>query len=574
MAIRIPWDKYEVALLLEYCIKIENKELSRAEAVSMVSQILRRRAICNGIEIDEVFRNENGISMQLSAMKNCYLGKKQGLTISKLFYDIVALQKDNPDEFHHLLLEETGKMDTTIWQKFLQWLSYKYPNKDKQIQHSLMLVNATAHKKRIMGKSLFDISSPEEIKDLQKVVNSFSLLGFQSKKNANEAYYALQLYLDYLQKKMALIPERIEQKEQVVINNTSGSDDNCFIVDFHVVQSYTHTKPVSCRYKGTPIKLSGWNAIFHALVQAIYKDYKDVFPVGQSLSSSTRIDTGTAEGMIYPKEIADGIFLDCNVSSTGVINKLRSLMDICCIDYADIQIKYRFTEKGLEGMSPTVKETKSQWKPKYTEEITKIISTKFKYGFRIGSAIETMKLRNYAELMNLELPEADERLEKEINAAGVTIDGKVYVFCEELLNSLGSIIDEIFKTGAIVVFLKAFIENHEEWLEEIHIASESLLKEALKQCRPSWYFGQNIITQGKRMTEHEAVVSEIHRVASSEAVVRVSNLAEKLRYIPCEKIAWSLSASDEFVWMSEGKYFCMWHFIQNKEDEERIQSFE
>ena len=93
MAVRIPWDYYEAALLLDYCIRVENKELSRLEAISIVSQLLRQRAINKGLDIDDVFRNENGISMQFSAMRNCYLGKKQGLTISKLFYEVVKFQK-------------------------------------------------------------------------------------------------------------------------------------------------------------------------------------------------------------------------------------------------------------------------------------------------------------------------------------------------------------------------------------------------------------------------------------------------------------------------------------------------
>lgn len=105
MAIRIPWDKYEAALLLDYCIKVENSEISRVEAVSTVSQMLRSRAIRKGYEIDDVFRNENGINMQISSMRNCYLGKKQGLTISKLFYETVSLQKNDPEAFDLLLQE-------------------------------------------------------------------------------------------------------------------------------------------------------------------------------------------------------------------------------------------------------------------------------------------------------------------------------------------------------------------------------------------------------------------------------------------------------------------------------------
>ena len=305
----------------------------------------------------------------------------------------------------------------------------------------------------------------------------------------------------------------------------------------------------------------------------IYRDYKDIFPIGKSLSSSARVDTGSAEGMIYPKEIADGVYLECNVNATGAINKLRSLMDICGVAYSDIQIQYHSTEKGTERSSLSLKTIEPKWKPKYTEAITQILSVKYKYGFRIDSAIEMMKIRNYAETMNLELPESAEELEKEINAAVVGIDVKVYVFNKELLNELASIIDEIFQTGTIVIFLSAFIETHEEWLEEKHIASESLLKEVLKLCCPSLYFGQNIITKGERITEHEAVMAEIHRVSGAEAVVWGDDLDEKLIYIPSNKISWSLSASDDFVRISEGKYFCMHCFIYSDEDARKILDF-
>lgn len=38
------WDKYEAAFLLEYCLKVENNELSRKEAITTVSEHLRERA--------------------------------------------------------------------------------------------------------------------------------------------------------------------------------------------------------------------------------------------------------------------------------------------------------------------------------------------------------------------------------------------------------------------------------------------------------------------------------------------------------------------------------------------------
>lgn len=570
MAIRIPWDQYEAALLLDYCIKVECNTISRAEAISVVSQILRNRAILKGYEIDDVFRNENGIGMQMSAIRNCYSGKKQGLTISKLFYEVVALRKDNPEAFFQILQEESKNMGISTWQEFLLWLKENYANKEKDILAALMMVNALGRKNRVLKKPLGDISSLEELESLMKSIADSSF-GFQSKKYAMGAHHALELYAEFLRNFLGGNGEESESDELVTVAECNSN--NLFSVDFNELRSYAHTKPVSCTYKGVPIKLSGWNAIFHALVQRIYVDYKDVFPVGQSLSSSGRIDTGSSDGMIYPKEIGDGVYLECNVSSTGVVNKLRSLMDVCGVEYSDIEIQYRSNAKNAVSSTPTEKVSKPQWEPLYTDALTQILSAKYKYGFRIGSAIEMMKIRNYADSMNLSLPESDEELEKEINAIGVNIEGKIYVFSAELLSELGTIIDEIFHSGVAVIFLKAFGEKQEEWLEEKHLASETLLKEVIKQSRPNLYLGQNIITAGQRLTEHEAVVSEIHRVAGDEAIVWTSDLSEQLIYIPSDKISWSLSASDEFVWVSEGKYFRMSHFIHSNDDRDAILDF-
>mgnify|MGYP000202440082 CR=1 FL=1 len=571
MAVRVPWDHYEAALLLDYCIRVENNELSRIEAISIVSQLLRQRAINKGLDIDDVFRNENGISMQFSAMRNCYLGKKQGLTISKLFYEVVRLQKDCNEEFQQLLQERLQIMNTSTWQGFLLWLSERYPAKEKETLRSLILVNVLGRKSRVMKEPLGDICNSSKIEELEKTINSASSFGFQSKKNVVSVKHALHLYAEYLDE-MKLTASDKEQ-EGVVSRDTIDDNDSIFTVDFRNALNYSHTKPVSCSYKGQLIKKNGWNAVFHALVQAVYQNYKDIFPVGQSLSASSRIDTGSSEEMIYPKEIADGIFLECNVNATGVVNKLRALMDYCKIDYSDIEIQYRSSEKHSDKKTHSEKITKPQWTPQFIEEVTRILSVKYKYGFRIGSPIEMMKIRNYAEAENLKLPLSDEELEKEILAAGVTIDGKVYVLRKELLEGLAAIIDEIFETGVVVIFLSSFAEKQSEWLEEHHITSETLLKEVLKRCKPSLYCGQNIITQGVRMTEHEAVVSEIHRVAGSDAIVWVTDLEEQLIYVPSEKIAWSLSASDEFVWISEGKYFRVSHFIYSDSEAENILSY-
>lgn len=65
MTVRIGWDEYEVALLIDACNRIRDNKIDKAECVHKLSNLLRQRAKANGINIDEVFRNENGIALVL-----------------------------------------------------------------------------------------------------------------------------------------------------------------------------------------------------------------------------------------------------------------------------------------------------------------------------------------------------------------------------------------------------------------------------------------------------------------------------------------------------------------------------
>ena len=125
MAIRIPWDEHEAAILLDACLAVIGNKISRADAILKVSNILREKAVRNGIVIDSIYRNENGISMQMNIMMALILETSSGLHgASKLFIDIVHLYKNNPDQFQKIL-EEAKKGGTIMSENkvnFHRWL--------------------------------------------------------------------------------------------------------------------------------------------------------------------------------------------------------------------------------------------------------------------------------------------------------------------------------------------------------------------------------------------------------------------------------------------------------------------
>lgn len=106
MPMRIQWDKYEAAILLEATINVLENKILRNDAVKAVSDTLRKIAIHKGLSINSIYRNENGISMQMSIITALLQEKKSGLhNASKLFSEMVELYHNDYDVYMQILGE-------------------------------------------------------------------------------------------------------------------------------------------------------------------------------------------------------------------------------------------------------------------------------------------------------------------------------------------------------------------------------------------------------------------------------------------------------------------------------------
>lgn len=97
------WDELEAVLLLDYYLKINENKITKAEAVTELSLKLRNKAISEGQVIDDIYRNKNGINMQLESMKFAFTDESGLKHTSKLFREVAELYKINPKEFALLL---------------------------------------------------------------------------------------------------------------------------------------------------------------------------------------------------------------------------------------------------------------------------------------------------------------------------------------------------------------------------------------------------------------------------------------------------------------------------------------
>ena len=123
---RILWDKYEAVILLDKLIDVLEGRISRKFAIEYVSKKLREYAVRRGLVIDEIYRNTNGIGLQMTHMEFIFTDGESGTDRkSKLFQEIVDLYKNDRKKYEEVLKEAREKIETTnsIQDEFFAWLS-------------------------------------------------------------------------------------------------------------------------------------------------------------------------------------------------------------------------------------------------------------------------------------------------------------------------------------------------------------------------------------------------------------------------------------------------------------------
>lgn len=275
---RVPWDEEETALLIE-AYQQSKSESNRREIVAKLSRDLRGRAELEGIDLDDKFRNENGVSMRMAEIACLFGDEDNGMKkTSKLFKRMVSLYQNNKVQFDAILMEA----------------------KDMGIKMEAEMKN-------------------DEL-----------------------------------------------------------------IIDFSVRQNYSYTKPVAASLFGKPLDVNSWNALYADVVRELYRLFPERIPIGMPISDSNRVDIGPKDGMIFPKQIDGDIYLECNASTTGIVNKIRSLLQACEVDVTNIEIRY--IKKETKG-----KEAKKIYGRSYSvdsqqlKQIEAVIVNNYKNGFSFNS---------------------------------------------------------------------------------------------------------------------------------------------------------------------------------------------
>lgn len=551
MAIRIPWDKYEVAILISFCEKVNQSIISRKKAITHVSTLLRKLAISRKYKIDDIFRNENGISMQFSVANSLITNTECGLTVAKVFKDISELYLYDKDSFDAILNDAYKMLDITKNEgvsmtnvksvEFNEWLCRCESSHDSACtMTTLRSLNLLLRKNKVIDVPLLKVKEIDEIQGILDIVKENRIVSIPSKKQHISFIKALELYLSYLSE-----------------SGESNSVDYSHIYGEQLDLYGNSVNISSPKYTNSDFTI--WLSEKHHLADTTCKSYASAINNCEQFAKLHGIGNIKLYG-------------NSNYSSVQqAINLLFANHEFCLSNSEQHNRLRAATNKYLEYMGDDNGMCSEEYVPSFSSSVKHILSEKYKYGFRINSSIEIMRFRNFAETENILLPENDDDLKKEIQSVSIEIDGKMHVISDDLLNGLYVIVNKIITDGVQVIFYESLLKYNSEWMESNHITSEEMLKSILSICCKDFYFAKNFMAlSDDKIPESIAAMMEFRRIWTDGPLMSINNIIEMLPYIPSEKISWFLSVNNDIIWSSEGTYLLLDRFVLSDEQSDVI----
>lgn len=368
MAQRIPWDMSEAVIMLNALIAAREGRMSRKDAIESTSSELRSRAKSNGIKIDNIFRNVNGIALQMSTMEYILSDGQKGMkkaSMPKLFEDAVTMYRNDRVTYEKILREARIVPDSkSIESQYYAWLKTQAsPARLSELFAAYAAIENFCLNRSIIKKKLFELTSLADIRKVMDTVDSNKVFRFTHKRNLNNMSSAMHFYYRFMKehpelmaqtsqentgydetKPTEFISELGEPKEKDVPFTVDSAENR---VNFNDIQALSFTQPTQFSYfeeKHTPI--SSWTQLYVQVVKCLLDDYPDVLHtyINRNIGGQGRYDFADEIGvscMTAPKKVQDHFYLETNNSATDIVGKIKKLLDLCNVDYENLVVCFQ-----------------------------------------------------------------------------------------------------------------------------------------------------------------------------------------------------------------------------------------
>ena len=568
MALRIPWDIEEAVLMLDMLLKSIDGKLTRKEAIRQVSEKLRRRAVNRGIEIDDIFRNENGITFQMSALEVAYTGRKTKLKQpTKLFVETVNLYRNNRELYEEILKEAENVVEpTSVQDEFCSYLSMQMPTFQLSDAYLMLSdIESFCLERKILQNKLFETTDLETIKRVVQTVDSNRVFRFTYKQNLKKMSTVIHAYYTFLK---SYKPDE-EKEAKLIIQEAIPSlpDADSMKQKDDAVSPQDISVPATEKTKLTDLeerqKFNDW-MLSSGMSKATIASYMSSF--GQCVKSVANyklcetslwnVSNAEDASHIYDQLFGISEFYEYNKQQHNRFSAAFRKF----IEYrsggSPASLKPSQPARFAIEKMPTRRQENDPVLIRYKELLDKY----FQKGFRMESSLDMKKLRRfYQEQYGAELSDEDDLVCQGISSVTILHDGKAYLpdsmLSQEKKEKLLQYIEDRFSSGCDAIYYGALFTEFEEAFQGEHIYTPEMLKTYLSYINKGNYVLQRSYL-AKDYTVQMKPEDDIREYLKEAAgPVEVERLAAELSYIPEQKIKFALSTNNDFIWNATGEYF-------------------
>jgi len=206
------------------------------------------------------------------------------------------------------------------------------------------------------------------------------------------------------------------------------------------------------------------------------------------------------------------------------------------------------SEKFASGKTICTDLGKTDVDPLFAEKLTQLLSVHFSNGYRLNSPIELARFRSFAfNDFGEEISLPDEELKKAIAACGSFFEDKVYAVSADTKERIKKLAEDYFADGAQAIFFSEFYAKNENWLFCESVVSEEILIGILRELFPELSFAKAYFGS-TNASIFSTLESEILRVWGDDMLLSYKQLAERLAYVPFERIKYALGQNGDFIW--------------------------
>ena len=568
MALRIPWDIEEAVLMLDMLLKSLDGKLTRKEAIRQVSEKLRRRAVNRGITIDDIFRNENGIAFQMSALEVAYTGIKTKLKQpTKLFVETVNLYRNHRELYEEILKEAENVVEPkSVQDEFCSYLSMQMPTFQLSDAYLMLSdIESFCLERKILQNKLFETTDLETINRVVQTVDSNRVFHFTYKQNLKKMSTVIHAYYAFLK---SYKPDEEKEVKPIIqdaipslhdVDSVKQKDD--------AVGPQGISVPVSERTELTDQeekqKFNDW-MLSSGMSKTTITSYMSSF--GQCVKSVANYklcetslwNVADAEeaSHIYDQLFGISEFYEYNKQQHNRFSAaFRKFIEYRSGGSPASLKPSQPTRFAVEKM-PTRRKENDPVLIRYKELLDKF----FQKGFRMESSLDMKKLRKfYQEQYGTELSDEDALVCQDISSVTILHDGKAYLpdsmLSQEKKEKLLQYIEDKFSSGCDAIYYSALFSEFEEAFQGERIYTPEMLKTYLSYINKGNYVLQRSYL-AKDYTVQMNPEDDIREYLKEAAgPVEVERLAAELSYIPEQKIKFALSTNNDFIWNTTGEYF-------------------